>query len=114
LLAACHSDVDPVAAAAESARERTLPSRGRLAAAEPLRRGDFWARAGWTIETELAWADYAVWVVLRLSEYRVARRGGDRLVLTQRLDGDIYILVLVAKQRSAGLQVEAAFQAVPF
>jgi hypothetical protein len=113
-LAGCAQRQDPIAADAESARERTVPSGGRVVRASPLRRETHSARASWEIETGMAWNAYAAWVQGRLGDYRLVERGPDRLRLTRALAGDVYVLVLVAKPGSRSSTIEVSFEAAAF
>ena len=113
-LGACGAPLARVRADAEAVRERTVPPGGWLAAASPLRRDGHSARASWRVETELAWSAYAPWVEQQLGEFRVAERGRGLLRLSRQLEGDLYVLALVARPGSRGLTVEASFEALPF
>ena len=114
VFAACAKPADPIMADVESARDRTLPPAGRIVTFPPLRRDEHRARASWEIETEMSWDGYTAWVEARLGEYRLAEKGRDQLRLTHQLEGDVYVLVLVAKPDSRSLRIEASFEARPF
>lgn len=113
-LAACGKPPDPVATDVEATRDRTVPPGARIVTFYPLRRDDHSARASWEIETEMSWSDYTARVEQRLGEYRLAEKGRDRLRLSRQMDGDVYVLVLVAKPDSKSLRIEASFEARPF
>jgi hypothetical protein len=62
----------------------------------------------------MAWSEYTPWVVTQLREFRVARRGHGRLRLSRQLEGDLYVVELVAAPGSGTLTVVASFVATPF
>jgi len=113
-LAGCGRPVHPVRADAASVRARTVPPGGRLGAVTPYAHGPQSAQASWSVETEMSWSDYGPWVEEQLPEFRVIERQDGRIRLSRHLEGDLYVLELVAGTGSDGLTVDASFMATPF
>jgi hypothetical protein len=62
----------------------------------------------------MSWGEYGAWVEAQLPAFRVAERGPGRMRLSRHLEGDLYVLELVASAGSDGLTVAASFMATPF
>jgi len=62
----------------------------------------------------MSWSDYGPWVEEQLPEFRVIERQDGRIRLSRHLEGDLYVLELVAGTGSDGLTVDASFMATPF
>jgi hypothetical protein len=113
LAAACGVQGGGFSQEAHDLQARTVPPRGTLIAASPLRRDSWTAEATWEIETEMRWEDYAQWVRAQPLGYNAGSVNGSALRFTKAVADDMYILRIEAASVGPPLRLRVVFQGFP-
>jgi hypothetical protein len=105
---------DAVGDAIQSAKDRSVPTGGRLLPLYGPGRDKGSVKASWEVETIMAWDVYAAWVVSQMPEFQVRHKDEETLRLSRPLEADVFTVSFRPKPSDRDRRVEVAFESRPF